>query len=330
MDVDVSNLVQRRNLLAFSGGVDSSALFFLLREAGISFDIAIVNYAVRSQSIREVAYAKELAKFYGVECHMQKAPEYKSNFEAQARQFRYEFFESLIKKHGYQTLITAHHFDDMFEWFLMQLSKGAGLDEALGLEPVTQKQGYALVRPLLGVSKRELQAFVKSRGIHCYYDETNSDPSYKRNDFRRRFAAPLSREYEAGLKRSLFYLMQDKNALRQGIQKVFSHQNLHLYSFCEHNKIQAAAQALKESGYVMSAKQRTQLQKSDAIVLGGRFALGFTHNLLFLSPYRSDCMPKPFKESCRLLDIPKHNRPYIYSSRLDLSTLKRVIESSKR
>ncbi len=330
MDVDFSPLDQKRNLLAFSGGVDSSALFFLLRDAGINFDIAIVDYGIRSQSTREVAYANDLAKLYNIECHIKKAPRFQSNFEARARQFRYEFFESLIKKHGYQTLITAHHFDDMFEWFLMQLSRGAGLDEVLGLEPLTQKQNYALVRPLLQVSKRELQAFIKSRGIHCFYDETNSDPAYKRNDFRRRFAAPLSREYEAGLKRSLFYLLQDKNALLQGVKNVFSHQRLYLYSFCEHNKIQAAVRALKESGYVISAKQRAQLQNSDAIVLGGRFALGFTHNLLFLSPYQNDCMPKSFKESCRLLNIPKHNRPYIYSSRLDLSTLKRVIESSKR
>ena len=121
-----------KNLLAFSGGTDSSALFFLLLQEKIPFDIAIVNYQTREQSLEEVAYANALADAFKKECFVLEAKLSEQNFEAKARQLRYDFFETLIKKHGYSNLLTAHQLDDRLEWLLMQLSKGSGLYELLG------------------------------------------------------------------------------------------------------------------------------------------------------------------------------------------------------
>ena len=67
MNLDFSKITHTKNLLAFSAGVDSSALFFLLLNAKIPFDIAIVNYNIREQSKDEVVYAKDLAKKYNKE-----------------------------------------------------------------------------------------------------------------------------------------------------------------------------------------------------------------------------------------------------------------------
>ena len=119
-----------KNLLAFSGGVDSSALFFWLMEKNIEFDIAIVNYHTRETSDLEVEYAKKLAKKYNKkifikDCFLKKFSEKK------ARECRYKFFEEIIKQHNYHTLILAHQLNDRLEWFLMQLSKGAGLPELI-------------------------------------------------------------------------------------------------------------------------------------------------------------------------------------------------------
>ena len=69
MNLDFSEIKNQKNLLAFSAGIDSSALFFLLIEKDIPFDIAIVNYNLRAQSNDEVSYAKELAKKYNKESH---------------------------------------------------------------------------------------------------------------------------------------------------------------------------------------------------------------------------------------------------------------------
>ena len=142
-------LQEGKNLLAFSGGVDSSALFFLLQQSNIDFDIAIVNYQTREQSLKEVAYARSLAEVFEKTCYVLETKLSEQNFEATARKTRYDFFASLIKDHGYNNLITAHQLDDRLEWLLMQLSKGAGLYELLGMQTIEKKDKYTLVRPLL-------------------------------------------------------------------------------------------------------------------------------------------------------------------------------------
>jgi tRNA(Ile)-lysidine synthase len=126
-------ITTKKNLLAFSGGVDSSALFFMLYSQNIEFDIAIIDYNQRESSKEEVLYAKELALEYNKKCFIKTYDDSRFS-EKLARNFRYDFFESIIKEHAYQSLITAHQLNDQLEWFLMQLSKGAGLIELVGLQ----------------------------------------------------------------------------------------------------------------------------------------------------------------------------------------------------
>ena len=110
----------KKNLLAFSGGADSTALFFLLLKHNIKFDIAIVDYGIRKQSKEEVSYAKEISSSNSLTCYVYNAPKIKQNFEAKAREIRYGFFEELIEKYKYENLLTAHHLGDRFEWMLMK------------------------------------------------------------------------------------------------------------------------------------------------------------------------------------------------------------------
>ncbi|MEA2028532.1 MAG: ATP-binding protein, partial [Campylobacterota bacterium] len=102
LDKKVLPFLEQKNLLAFSAGVDSTALFFLLLHHNIDFDIALVNYGTRESSEQEEAYAKELAQKYHKKCYTTQAPHIEQNFEKEARDFRYDFFEKLIKEHGYQ------------------------------------------------------------------------------------------------------------------------------------------------------------------------------------------------------------------------------------
>src|SRR5665648_294854 len=145
LPLDVTHLKEKKNLLAFSAGVDSSALFFLLLENNISFDIALVNYGTRENSSKEEAHAHALAKQYKLTCHSIKAPTFTNHFEHNARTFRYTFFNTLILEYAYDALITAHQLNDQLEWFLMRLTKGAGVCALLGLEPISQRKNYTLV-----------------------------------------------------------------------------------------------------------------------------------------------------------------------------------------
>jgi len=263
---NLSTLTSGRNLLAFSAGVDSSALFFLLLEHNISFDIALVNYGVREQSREEEAYAIELAQQYNLKVHIKEAPKFEKNFEKNARDFRYAFFDELMLNNGYDYLLTAHQLNDQLEWFLMRLSKGAGTSELLGLASVTKRKEYSVIRPLLQYSKDELENYLKINNHNYFIDASNSDEKYERNRFRNQFSDKLIKEYKEGIKRSFDYLAKDKEILSEGIEALFHEKELYLLGYQhEHQVIRLVDQYLKKLGYLLSSQQRKELEKEKSV-----------------------------------------------------------------
>ena len=313
-----SLLTKKKNLLAFSAGIDSSALFFLLQDNKIPFDIALVNYGSRSQSEEEEAHALKLAEQYSLKAFTIKAPQWKSHFEANARKFRYDFFENLIDEYHYDSLITAHQLNDQLEWFLMRLTKGAGISELIGLEPISKRKtgagsNYQLVRPLLDTSKAELLNYLQKNNYPYYVDESNSDTQYERNRFRKVFSDPLLAEYHQGIKRSFAYLHQDKEMLQSGIKALFEQDELRVYSLDNPKlRVKAADLALKELGYLLSASQRSEIQSHTSLVIGGKWAVVYQNDRLYIAPFLMTAMPKPFKELCRISNLPIKIRPYCY------------------
>ncbi len=317
-----SFLLQKRNLLAFSAGVDSSALFFLLLENNIPFDIALINYGTRENSDKEEAHAQALADKYHLLCHTVKAPKFTVHFEKNARDFRYTFFEKLIKEHHYDTLLTAHQLNDQLEWLLMRLTKGAGTSELIGLEPISQRNSYTLIRPLLEQSKEELLGYLHSNDHPYFVDESNSDEKYERNKFRKHFSDPLVAEYKEGIKRSFEYLRKDKGSLETEFKTLYSQKELSVIKLHKSSaKIKAADLTLKGLGYLLSASQRQEIEKEESLVIGGKWAIEFQDDLLYISPFLTISMPKKFKEECRVAKVPSKIRPYIFKENILLSLL---------
>jgi len=322
LNFDITGLLKTKNLLAFSAGIDSSALFFLLLENNIPFDIALVNYGTRENSDKEEAHAKDLAERYNLICYTVKAPSFTSHFEKNAREFRYDFLETLIKKHDYDTLLTAHQLNDQLEWLLMRLTKGAGTCELIGLEPESRRNGYTLMRPLLDYSKEELLDYLQSNHYPYFVDESNSDEKYERNKFRKRFSDPLMAEYKEGIKRSFKYLRKDKAGLEKEFEVICSQKELRVVKL--HNpsvKAKAADLALKELGYLLSASQRQETQKEKSLVIGGKWAIELQEDLLYVAPYTTTNMPKKFKEACRVLKIPTKIRAYCFEEDISLADI---------
>ena len=315
-----SFLIKQKNLLAFSAGIDSSALFFLLLENNIPFDIAIVDYGIRAQSKEEVAHAKALAKKHKLFCHSIQAPPFTSHFEKQAREFRYEFFESLVTIEGYDNILTAHQLNDQLEWLLMRLSKGAGLSELLGLEPISQRENYTLVRPLLRYSKEELLAYLHANDYPYFVDESNRDEKYERNKFRKQFSDALLAEYKEGISRSFDYLRQDKEALENAFEILYATKELRIIKLHNtHAKTKAADLTLKKLGYLLSAPQRKEIETKNSLVIGGEWAIELQDTILYICPYINVSMQKNFKESCRIASIPQKIRPYLYQENISIS-----------
>ena len=329
-DSSLKLLQNKKNLLAFSAGVDSSALFFILLKHDIKFDIAIVDYGVREQSKDEVKYAKLLAKKYNSTCHTFEAKKLDKNFEAKAREIRYNFFEQLIKEHNYNNLLTAHHLGDRFEWMLMQFCKGAGCAEIAGMQQVEQKEFYTLIRPLLHLDKSELLVFLNENKIKYFQDETNFDESIKRNSFRHNFTKPLLDKYLGGIKKSFEYIDEDKKELIQDTKLQIIDEFAYFKSLGNKRAdIFAIDKYLKSKSHMPSANERELLKQEKTVVLGRKFVVNQEHGYIFIAPYKNQnlYMPKTFKEECRVLKIEPKLRPYFYTNLKTFSRIKELLKS---
>ncbi|WP_297895612.1 tRNA lysidine(34) synthetase TilS [uncultured Campylobacter sp.] len=315
-----------RNLLAFSHGVDSTALFYLLDEAGVKFDLAIVDYNVRSQSKDEVDSAQQLAAKFNKQIYVKSVRLGASNFEHEARAARYEFFAEICRERGYENLILAHQFDDKFEWFLMQLGRGAGLSELLGMQELEPRDDYVIARPLLGVRKCELERFLQGRNLKYFTDETNLTARFKRGFVRAKFSEPFLNEYFGGVKKSFEFLAADALSLTPEISNPAP--KIYLVKRGT-NEIRGVGLTCKRLGLVLSSAQRNEcarcLENGADCVLGGKVAIGAGKNFIFVTPYIKATMEKKFKEACRTLKIPPINRGFLFASGADLALFKELL-----
>ena len=312
----LEKLQYKKNLLAFSAGVDSSALFFLLLQHKIPFDIAIVNYNIRKQSLEELAYAKELAKVHNLTCHSFVAPKIEKNFESLARGIRYDFFENLIKEHKYENLLTAHHLGDRFEWMLMQFCKGAGCAEIAGMKKIESRDTYNIVRPLLQLDKQELLVYLKNNNLQYFEDESNLDEDIKRNSFRHNYSVPLLNKYLSGIKKSFDYLDEDRDSL---IEDVEIHTIDSLAYFKNKQNVRANIyfidKYLKSQNLMISAKERELLKSKETLIVGRKFIINQDKRYVIITPYlKKIIIPKEFKEQCRILKIEPKIRAYLYAN----------------
>lgn len=324
MNLNFSAIKESKNLLAFSAGIDSSALFFLLLKQNIPFDIAIVNYNVRVQSKDEVNYAKELALKYNKQIYIKEVKlESTSNFEKTARDIRYKFFEEIIDENSYEVLITAHQLNDKLEWFLMQFTKGAGLVELIGFNEFEQKENYKVYKPLLEITKEELENFLNQENIKYFIDNSNFDEKYKRNYFRHNFSDKLLCEYTNGIKKSFKYLQNDINSLNIEIKPIKVFDELEIYKNQNYNNlnIRIIDNSLKKRGFLLSSAQREEILKQKEITISHKINISIKEDFIWICPNVSSIMDKKFKETCRINKIPKNVRNYIYYKKIDIKEL---------
>ena len=326
----LDKLRDKKNLLAFSGGVDSTALFFLLLKQNIKFDIAIVNYNEREQSKIEVAYAKELASANNLKCYTLDAPKINKNFEANAREIRYDFFEELITKHNYDNLLTAHHLGDRFEWMLMQFCKGAGCAEIAGMQKEDKRDFYTLVRPLLHLEKKELYAYLSKNNIKFFEDESNKNENIKRNSFRHNYSAPLLDKYLSGIKKSFDYIDEDRQTLVPEV-KIKTINDLTYFKSLQNirSNIFIIDKLLKSKLYMLSAKERELLKSEETLIVGRKFIVNQNKDFIFIAPYFQDdtniTMTHEFKEECRILKITPKLRPFLYKNEEAFKKVKKLL-----
>ena len=198
-----------RLILALSGGIDSVALFHLLRLTDYHFEVAHVNYGLRGEdAVKDEQFVRDLCSKHKINCRVKKIePEHwldKSlNIQNEARNIRYTFFNYLLKsKPG--KILTAHNLDDNLETVLMNFTRGTGITGLLGMQPVNGD----IVRPLLNFTREDLELFLTENHFTWREDKSNASLKYKRNRFRHQVIPLLKKENPSILKAFENYLNQ--------------------------------------------------------------------------------------------------------------------------
>jgi tRNA(Ile)-lysidine synthase len=254
----VSEHSQKKWLIAVSGGLDSMVLLHLMLELKLNIAVAHCNFGLRAEA--SDADASLVSTF----CHKHQIPFHLKVFETEkfaqdnrlstqmaARELRYSWFENLRQTEGFDFVCTAHHLDDQLETFIINLSRGTGLNGLTGI-PALQKN---ICRPLLHFSRLEIESFAEKHQILWREDASNQSDYYLRNQIRHHVTPALkniSHDFLSSFEKTLSHLQDSQSLIRDAMQnfqetcvifdehqvlidlnslKQFQNPNAYLYSF---------------------------------------------------------------------------------------------------
>lgn len=180
-------LENKKLLLAVSGGLDSMVLLHLLQQLPYTIAIAHCNFQLRGiESFEDQSFVQNYAlqhqiPFYCTQFDTQAfANDYKLSTQVAARELRYDWFYEQLELHQFDFVLTAHHADDNLETFLINLSRGTGLDGLSGIPA----QNDAVLRPLLPFSRTAIEEYAKVNNLQWREDSSNASDKYLRNQIR--------------------------------------------------------------------------------------------------------------------------------------------------
>ena len=258
-------------LVAVSGGRDSMVLAEKVRREGGPFAVAHCNFRLRgAESDADEALVREWAERHGVTCHVRAfdteavATAEGISIEMAARKLRYRWFGELCRKHGYEAVLTAHHAGDNAETFFLNLLRGTGIKGLTGMKadsflPDPEFSGIPLRRPLLGLTRAEIDSFAAQWKVPYRDDRTNAENTVKRNKLRNQ-VFPVLREINPSFEKTLaedmerlsmvsaiaddYYrenasLLWDGKRIDTALLRTFSHWEYLLYRILEEDGLSA-------------------------------------------------------------------------------------------
>lgn len=242
------NLINKGDhiVLGLSGGPDSVCLFFALYmlkdELGITLSAVHINHKFRPGAAEEdQEFVEQLCGRLGVrqtsvirDCAA-IAKEYGITSEEAGRRVRYEAFdneaeyiESSLKKQKQQVKIAvAHNAEDQAETLLFRLIRGTGTDGLAGIERKRMSdKGYGIIRPILGIKRKDIEAFCEANALNPRIDHTNLEPIYARNKIRLGLIpyieANLNENITETLNRLAAIAGEDKDYFRQTTEEAYA------------------------------------------------------------------------------------------------------------
>jgi len=230
----LSNLIQqnfpflkdKKLLIAISGGIDSVVLTHLLSTLNFDISLAHCNFNLRgTESDLDTVFVKDLGKKLAIQCFTtcfeteRIAKENKESTQIAARNLRYRWFQEIRQENNFDYILTAHHADDNLETFLINLTRGSGLDGFTGIPEINGN----IVRPLLKFSREEIELFAKEEKISWREDHSNTSTKYVRNKIRHNIL-PVLKEINPSLldtfSKTLAHLQESTEIISDRIQAI--------------------------------------------------------------------------------------------------------------
>ena len=206
---------QNRLLVAVSTGVDSMVLVDLIQRLPSKqrpfIMVAHVNHHLRKQSNQEEQFLRQYCQQHSLPLAVHQWPPAEhpqTGIEMAARNMRYRFFAEVMTNYQLDTLVTAHHGDDLAETMLMKLTRGGQLNQLIGIADQRVFHNGWLVRPLLPFSKDTLVHYARHRNLRWYEDVTNHDLGIQRNRYRHEIIPLLKKENPQFLRHLYHYHQQ--------------------------------------------------------------------------------------------------------------------------
>lgn len=187
LDADLDFLKDSRLLLAISGGLDSVVLAHLCHKLDLKVSFAHCNFNLRgAESDADEEFVLALSEDLELEIFIESfeteayAKQEGISIQMAARELRYNWFSELAEQLNFDYILTAHHVDDNLETFLINLTRGTGLEGLTGIPEVSDK----IVRPLLPFSRETLEKYAISEHMKWREDSSNASTKYLRNKLR--------------------------------------------------------------------------------------------------------------------------------------------------
>ena len=236
-------------VIGVSGGPDSMALLYIMNQfkekIGFKIICAHVNHNKRPESEKEQKCLEKYCKENNIIFEYIKINNWgDDNFHNEARTVRYNFFDEIVNIYSARYLMTAHHGDDLIETILMRIVRGSTLKGYSGFSRIVDKGNYTLVRPLITVTKTEIEDFDIKNNIWYAIDSSNNEDHYTRNRYRHKVLPFLKKEDPNVHKKFLKYsktLLENnefiENEASKYFNKVFHNGNLNIDKFVQLDKV---------------------------------------------------------------------------------------------
>ncbi|KGQ33340.1 tRNA lysidine(34) synthetase TilS [Gallibacterium anatis] len=225
--IEQNALQNKAFLVGLSGGVDSTVLLHLFvrlsEQMPLKFRAIHIHHGISNNSDYWLDHCRQLCQQFNVSFCFEKVQiQDHSNIEAQARQARYQAIQKHLNSN--EMLVTAHHLDDQSETFLLALKRGSGVKGLAAMPTLSLLFSVPIFRPLLRVTRRQLEQYLVANHLNAIFDESNDDLRYERN-FLRHQVLPLLRQrwatIDQAIVRSAQHCAEQEQLLEELLQPIF-------------------------------------------------------------------------------------------------------------